>query len=63
MAKNIVKVWLGFEDEYITEKNKSHVNFTTNKIGGLPVSNSRIEMRRLKFKLTYFIIFRIIRTT
>lgn len=36
MAYNIKSVLLGFEDEYITDKNKGSVNFTTNKIGGKP---------------------------
>lgn len=31
-------VLLGFEDELITEKYKNEVKFTTNKIGGNPVS-------------------------
>jgi pre-rRNA-processing protein TSR4 len=39
MARKGSKVLLGFEDEYITEKHKSLVNFTTNKVGGRPVSN------------------------
>ncbi|XP_015590316.1 programmed cell death protein 2-like [Cephus cinctus] len=30
------KVYLGYEDEYVTEKHRSLVNFTTNKIGGKP---------------------------
>lgn len=38
MARKDLKVWLGYEDEFITEKNKNQVNFTTNKIGSLPVS-------------------------
>jgi hypothetical protein len=38
MARKGPKVLLGFEDECITEKHKSLVNFTTNKIGGKPVS-------------------------
>lgn len=36
--KNRSKVYLGYEDEYITEKNRSIVTFATNKIGGKPVS-------------------------
>lgn len=39
MARKGPKVLLGFEDEYVTEKHKSIVNFTTNKVGGRPVSN------------------------
>lgn len=39
MARKGLKVLLGFEDEFITEKNKMNVSFTTNKIGGKPVSN------------------------
>lgn len=41
MAKNTSTVYLGFEDEAISEKNKSLVDFMTNKVGGPPV--------RLKF--------------
>lgn len=36
MACNAKSILLGFEDEYITDKNKAAVNFTTNKIGGKP---------------------------
>ncbi|XP_069692515.1 programmed cell death protein 2-like [Periplaneta americana] len=36
MARKGPKVLLGFEDECITEKHKSLVNFTTNKVGGKP---------------------------
>jgi hypothetical protein len=39
MAQNNTKVLLGFEDELITEKHKNQINFTTNKIGGKPVSS------------------------
>lgn len=38
-CKNRSKVYLGYEDEFITDKHRSLVNFTTNKIGGKPVSN------------------------
>jgi len=31
-------VLLGFEDELLTDKNRAFVDFTTNKIGGTPVS-------------------------
>lgn len=37
MARNKCIVYLGYEDDYINEKNKSLVDFTTNKIGGQPV--------------------------
>ncbi|XP_043471158.1 programmed cell death protein 2-like [Leptopilina heterotoma] len=30
------KIYLGFEDEYVTDKNRSLVNFMTDKIGGKP---------------------------
>ncbi|KAJ8933396.1 hypothetical protein NQ314_014036 [Rhamnusium bicolor] len=36
MARNSTGVLLGFEDEIITEKYKEHLNFTVNKIGGIP---------------------------
>lgn len=39
MAEKNVKVLLGFEDELILDKHQSVVNYTTNKIGGKPVSN------------------------
>lgn len=35
---NRTKVYLGYEDEYVTEKHRSSLNFQTNKIGGHPVS-------------------------
>lgn len=38
MAKNTSSVLLGFEDEPITDKYKDQLNFTINKIGGIPVS-------------------------
>lgn len=41
-CKNRSKVYLGYEDEYVTEKNRSLVGFTTNKIGGKPVSKTII---------------------
>lgn len=31
-------VLLGYDDEQITEKHKGQINFTTNKVGGKPVS-------------------------
>lgn len=37
MAQNTSLVLLGYDDEQITEKQKSFVDFTTNKIGGKPV--------------------------
>lgn len=36
--KNKSRVQLGYEDEYISEKHRSVINFATNKIGGKPVS-------------------------
>ncbi|XP_014217503.1 programmed cell death protein 2-like [Copidosoma floridanum] len=38
MAENAkrTRVYLGYEDEFIVEKHRSLVNFTTNKIGGRP---------------------------
>ncbi|XP_034257031.1 programmed cell death protein 2-like isoform X2 [Thrips palmi] len=36
MACKRAKVFLGFDDEVITDKYKSQVNFTTNKLGGNP---------------------------
>ncbi|XP_055384872.1 programmed cell death protein 2-like [Condylostylus longicornis] len=36
MAKNNGTVYLGFEDEEITEKYKSQLNYTVNKVGGVP---------------------------
>lgn len=38
---NRTKVYLGYEDEYVTEKHRSSLNFQTNKIGGYPVSKPR----------------------
>ncbi|KAL4711401.1 hypothetical protein ACJJTC_016155 [Scirpophaga incertulas] len=36
MAKKQSKVYLGFEDEIIHEKNQTITNYTVNKIGGMP---------------------------
>lgn len=38
MARNTSTVYLGFEDEPINEKNRHFVDYTTNKVGGQPVS-------------------------
>lgn len=38
MAKNTSLVLLGYFDEQITEKQITFVDYTTNKIGGKPVS-------------------------
>jgi len=38
MAKNKCTVYLGYEDEAITDKNKYGIDYKTNKIGGIPVS-------------------------
>lgn len=38
MAKNTSLVLLGYEDEQIAEKHIAFVDYTTNKIGGKPVS-------------------------
>lgn len=35
---NRTKVYLGYEDEYVTDKHRPYINFMTNKIGGFPVS-------------------------
>lgn len=35
---NRTKVYLGYEDEYVIDKHRSLLNFTTNKIGGHAVS-------------------------
>lgn len=39
MAKNTSLVLLGYDDEQISEKHISLVDYTTNKIGGKPVSS------------------------
>lgn len=36
---NRTKVYLGYEDEYVTDKHRPNINFMTNKIGGFPVSD------------------------
>lgn len=38
MAEYKVNVFLGFEDEIVLDKHSTAVNYTTNKIGGKPVS-------------------------
>lgn len=37
MAKYQGKVYLGYEEEIIVEKNQTQLNYTINKIGGYPV--------------------------
>lgn len=39
MAKNKCTVLLGYEDDLITEKQMRFIDFTTNKVGGKPVSS------------------------
>lgn len=39
MAKKQGKIYLGYEEETISDKNQTLLNYTVNKIGGLPVSN------------------------
>lgn len=39
MAKSTSLVLLGYDDEQITDKQISFVDYTTNKIGGKPVSS------------------------
>lgn len=38
MAKQQGKIYLGYEDETIGDRNQTLLNYTVNKIGGLPVS-------------------------
>jgi hypothetical protein len=46
MARQIEPyVLLGFEDERVTDKNRQLVDYTTNKIGGTPVSGERETFR------------------
>lgn len=41
MAKSTSLVLLGYDDEQMTDKHLSLVDFTTNKIGGKPVSSEK----------------------
>lgn len=41
MAKNTSLVLLGYDDEPISDKQTEFVDFTTNKIGGKPVSSTQ----------------------
>lgn len=47
MARNRCVVLLGFEDEPVTDKHRSIIDFTTNKIGGKPVSAIKFKTRTL----------------
>lgn len=38
MARKNPIILLGYDDELITDKHRGQINFTTNKIGGKPVS-------------------------
>lgn len=40
---NRTRIYLGYEDEYVTDKHRSMLNFTTNKIGGYPVGIHNVE--------------------
>lgn len=42
MAKNTSTVYLGFEDECVSDKNKHLMDFTTNKVGGQPVREDKL---------------------
>lgn len=48
---NRTKVYLGYEDEYVTDKHRPYINFMTNKIGGFPVS---FFFFKIKFQLFIF---------
>lgn len=56
---NRTKVYLGYEDEYVADKHRSLLNFTTNKIGGHPVSKGQKAHlpSRESFSLSRFLIF------
>lgn len=43
MGENKTVVLLGFLDENITEKHREQLDYTVNKIGGVPVSRDRID--------------------
>lgn len=50
MARNNrTKVYLGYEDDYVTDKHRNLINFTTNKIGGFPVSIRRKSLLKILF--------------
>lgn len=49
MAKNSSLVLLGYEDESVNEKQKNFLDFSTNKIGGKPVS--RTMNKKFSFKI------------
>lgn len=44
MAKQQGKIYLGYEDEAISDKNHTLSNYAVNKIGGLPVSLIKLNL-------------------
>ncbi|XP_066598322.1 programmed cell death protein 2-like [Prorops nasuta] len=48
---NRMRVYLGYEDERVTDKHRCLVNYTTNKIGGQPNWHEKITFSSLKCKL------------
>lgn len=61
MAKNKCIVYLGYEDEMVTDKNRSLIDYCTNKIGGQPVSINIFlcdAMVAVYIKAFFFLYFR-----
>lgn len=56
MARNNrTKVYLGYEDDYVIDKHRNLINFTTNKIGGLPVSiGKKSSLKTFLFLFLFF---------
>lgn len=57
---NWTKVYLGYEDEYVTDKHRPSINFMTNKIGGFPVSCSACKMIHTRASGKFEIVTRIL---
>lgn len=50
MAEYKKNVVLGFEQDLITDRYSDCVNFTTDKIGGIPVSIHVLKHNQIKYK-------------
>lgn len=56
MATSASIVYLGYEDEVVTDQNKHLVDSTTNKIGGLPVQTISLYHPSIAYMQAYSLI-------
>lgn len=52
MAKYRGKIYLGYEEDVVTDKGVTQLNYTINKIGGAPVRLPAIDLYEIKLILS-----------